>query len=56
MTTAKRPQGRPIVPEAARLRIGTIRLTQGQWDKLAALGGIGWLRDRIDKARQPRKA
>ena len=48
---AKRPQGRPPVPESERLRIGTIRLTQAQWDKLAALGGVEWLRKRIDAAK-----
>jgi len=51
-TPTKRPQGRPVVPEADRLRLGTIRLTQGQWDKLTALGGVEWLRKKIDKAKQ----
>jgi len=37
----------------AALRVGSIRLTQAQWDKLAALGGVAWLRERIDKARRP---
>lgn len=50
-TPVKRPQGRPVVPEADRLRVGTIRLTQSQWDKLAALGGVEWLRKKIDKAK-----
>ena len=49
--TPKRPQGRPPVPEAERLRIGTIRLTQAQWDKLAALGGVDWIRKKIDAAK-----
>jgi hypothetical protein len=35
------------------LRVGSIRLTQAQWDKLARLGGVAWLRKRIDKARGP---
>ncbi len=47
----KRAPGRPIVPEADRLRIGTIRLTQAQWDKLAALGGVDWLRKKINAAK-----
>lgn len=51
ITPAKRPQGRPVVPEPDRLRVGTIRLTQGQWGKLAALGGVEWLRKKIDKAK-----
>lgn len=48
---SKRPQGRPIVPPELRLLVGTIRLTQGQWDKLTALGGVEWLRKKIDKAK-----
>lgn len=51
--TDKRPQGRPPVTEAERLRIGTIRLTQAQWDKLAALGGVEWLRKKISAAKLP---
>jgi len=51
ITPAKRPQGRPVVAEADRLRVGTIRLTQSQWDKLAALGGVEWLRKKIEKAK-----
>lgn len=51
--SAKRQQGRPPVPEAERLRIGTIRLTQAQWDKLAELGGVDWLRKRINAAKTP---
>jgi len=49
--TAKRPQGRPVVPEPDRLRAGSIRLTQAQWGKLAALGGAEWLRKKIEKAK-----
>jgi hypothetical protein len=52
--STQRPPGRPVVPEADRLRIGTIRLTQAQWDKLAALGGAEWLRKKIDNARVPK--
>lgn len=48
---AKRPQGRPVVSEEARLRVGAIRLTQAQWDKLDALGGAEWLRQQIARAR-----
>jgi hypothetical protein len=53
MTTAKRPPGRPEVSEADRLKVGTIRLTQAQWAKLAALGGAAWLRKKIDAAKAP---
>ena len=45
--------GRKPTPEADALRVGSIRLTQAQWDKLARLGGVAWLRERIDKARAP---
>lgn len=51
---AKRPPGRPVVPEAERLKVGTIRLTQAQWDKLAALGGVDWLREKINRAKAQR--
>lgn len=47
----KRPQGRPVVPETDRLRVGAVRLTQSQWDKLTALGGVEWLRKQINKAK-----
>jgi hypothetical protein len=52
LSDTKRPPGRPPVTDAERLRIGTIRLTQAQWDKLARLGGVEWLRARIDKAKE----
>ena len=45
--------GRKPTPEAESMKVGSIRLTQAQWDKLARLGGAAWLRDRIDKAREP---
>ncbi len=33
----------------------SIKLTEPQKDKLARLGGAPWVRDRIDKAREPRE-
>lgn len=48
----KRPRGRQPIPEEDRAVVGTIRLTQAHWDKLAALGGVRWIRERIDKARK----
>lgn len=48
---AKRPRGRPEVAPEQRLLAGSIRLTQAQWDKLAALGDGEWLRKQIDKAK-----
>lgn len=51
MTEPKRPRGRPPVPPAEAQRVGTIRLTAAQWDKLEKLGGVKWLRQRIDRAK-----
>ena len=48
---AREGAGRKPTPEAEALRVGSIRLTAAQWDKLAALGGVAWLRDKIDRAR-----
>jgi hypothetical protein len=48
---AREGAGRKPTPEADALRVGSIRLTQAQWDKLAALGGMAWLRDKINRAR-----
>ncbi len=49
----KRPRGRPlkgVAPLDARVEV---RLTTEQRDKLARLGGVDWLRARIDRARIP---
>lgn len=48
---AREGAGRKPTPEAEALRVGSIRLTQAQRDKLAALGGVAWLRDKINRAR-----
>ena len=50
---AREGAGRKPTPEAEALKVGSIRLTQAQWDKMARLGGAAWLRERIDKARAP---
>jgi len=50
---AREGAGRKPTPEADALKVGSIRLTQAQWDKLARLGGVAWLGERIDKARTP---
>lgn len=50
---AREGAGRKPTPENNALRVGSIRLTQAQWDKLSRLGGVAWLRERIDKARTP---
>lgn len=56
--TTKRPpndrgQGRKPLPPDERARVGSIRLTPAQWEKLALLGGVAWLREKIDRARLP---
>ena len=50
---AREGSGRKPTPEAEALKVGSIRLTQAQWDKLAALGGVAWLREKIDRAKGP---
>lgn len=52
VSPSKAPRGRPIVPEADRLHIYNIRLTRAQIEKLAGLGGVAWIRDKIDKAKK----
>lgn len=53
MTTAAAPKRRGRPPVATdQFKIGrSIRLTPEQWLKLEQLGGMAWLRERIDKAR-----
>jgi hypothetical protein len=47
----QRKPGRPALPPGKALKVGSIRLTAAQWDKLAKLGGGAWVRKRIDRAR-----
>ncbi|MDP2005521.1 MAG: hypothetical protein Q8K45_07565 [Rubrivivax sp.] len=50
---APRGRGRPQL-EAGEVTVPvTVRMTARQKDKLARLGGGAWMRDRIDKARDP---
>lgn len=50
---ADRGQGRkPLDPDDATVVV-TVRLTLAQKAKLATLGGAAWVRERIEKARQP---
>jgi hypothetical protein len=51
MSAEQRKPGRPALPPSKALKVGSIRLTAAQWDKLAKLGGAGWVRMRIDRAR-----
>lgn len=55
---AKRPpnargQGRKPTEQGPR-RSTSIRLTDEQHAKLARLGGADWMRDQIDKAKEPK--
>lgn len=51
-TTPKR-RGRPALAEGEATVPVVIRMTDPQKDKLRRLGGPGWVRDRIDKAKEP---
>jgi hypothetical protein len=50
---AGRGQGRKPLKEGEESVSVPIRLTASQRDKLARLGGAQWVRDRIDKAKEP---
>lgn len=43
--------GRPPIPEEDRAKVRALRLTDAEWAKFQLLGGTGWLRERIAKAR-----
>ena len=48
-----RGQGRKPVAEGEQTVTVSLRMTVAQRDKLATLGGAGWVRQRIDKAKTP---
>lgn len=48
-------RGRPALSEGDPTVPVTIRMTEPQRDKLKRLGGPVWVRDRIDKAKEPNK-
>ncbi len=48
---AGRGQGRKAAVEGEPTAPQSIRLTSGQREKLEALGGAAWIRDRIDRAK-----
>jgi hypothetical protein len=48
-----RGQGRKPIKEGQETVTVSIRLTAPQRAKLERLGGAAWLRDRIDKAKEP---
>jgi len=48
-----RGQGRKPLKEGVPSSIVPIRMTPQQKEKLQRLGGAQWVRDRIDKAKEP---
>ena len=48
-----RGQGRPPVKAGEETVTVSLRVTPAQREKLARLGGAGWVRDRIDRAKEP---
>lgn len=59
MTKAKeraptRGPGRPRLKDGLDTIPVTVRMTPPQKEKLERLGGSGWVRDRIDKAKEPK--
>jgi hypothetical protein len=45
--------GRPLLYQGEVMKPRTIRMTDGQAAKLDRLGGGAWVRDKIDKAKEP---
>ncbi|MEW6706603.1 MAG: hypothetical protein AB1430_17280 [Pseudomonadota bacterium] len=50
---AKKTRGRPPLKAGEDTVPVVIRMTEPQRDKLGRLGGAQWVRDRIDKAKEP---
>lgn len=50
-----RGQGRKPLPKGEAMVPVMIKMKPGQRDKLARLGGPPWVRDRIDKAKEPKE-
>lgn len=50
-----RGQGRKPLPEGEAMVTTTVKLKPAQREKLNRLGGSPWVRDRIDKAREPKE-
>jgi hypothetical protein len=52
--STKSRKGRPTLPESERASVAyNVRLTAAQHAKVQRLGGAAWIRERIDKAREP---
>lgn len=52
-TPAKKSRGRPRLDEQAETVPFTIRMTMPQRDKVVRLGGAAWIRNKIDRAKEP---
>jgi hypothetical protein len=52
---AKRGRGRPPIQLGESTVVVPVRMTTPQRDKLGRLGGAPWVRDRIDKAKEPKE-
>lgn len=52
---AGRGQGRKPVKQGEETVTLSLRVTAAQREKLARLGGAEWVRERIDKAKEPAK-
>lgn len=50
-----RGQGRKPLQEGQTTVVAHIRMTEPQKDKLDRLGGPKWVRERIDKAKEPKE-
>lgn len=48
-----RGQGRPPVKAGEETLTVSLRMTPAQREKLERLGGAKWVRDRIDRAKEP---
>jgi hypothetical protein len=55
MKQAKRHQGRPAIKPGEPTVTMCLRLTQAQRDKVERLGGAAWLRERIDRTKEPNR-
>jgi len=52
-TPLKKPRGRPALKPGETTVPVVIRMTEPQRDKLGRLGGAAWVRERIDRAKEP---
>ena len=48
---AREGAGRKTLPNDQRMIVTPIRLTEAQREKLTALGGAAWIREKIEKAK-----